>query len=96
MDAYERSDRLPLTVDREVLLEVVRARTLESAVAIVGNLDPLSAAFIVSHLRFLAEKGDNNAKVLVALCDNLHIRGTLGLIYARDKVYHETGYFAGI
>lgn len=104
----ERLERLPLNVGTGVLSEITKAVTIqhaisilvcygtEDALAIIDNLDQLTAAFILSYIRFQARNGDNDAKKFVARADELHIRGSRGLVYARDKVYRETGFFAGI
>ena len=111
MPIPERAERLPLTVDREVLDLITRADTpnaaaemvlsydVEVAVAIIDNLDPLTAAFVVSVLRTWAKSDVFETPVragqIIVLGSGLQIRGMNGLCYARDQVYRETGYFAG-
>jgi hypothetical protein len=79
--------------------DIIANYDIEEAVAIIDNLDQLTAAFMMTVFRFRiqAESGFKYryAKELVERADELHIRGTAGLCYARDIVYRETGFFAG-
>ena len=104
----ERSERLPCPVGVDVLKELMQMKEVgsvtakifsyktEEAVAIIDNLDQLAAAIVLADIRILAYCNSPVAKKVVERADELRIRGTAGLIYARDKVYHDTGYFAGI
>lgn len=115
--ATEREERLPLLVLREILntirsaespkdaAAIVMLHSVETAVGIIDNLDPLTAAFIVLELRRQSALGGgyseirerrNHAKKILARGKELNIRGMMGLCHARDQVYRETGYFAGI
>lgn len=110
----ERSKRLLLTVDKSVMQSIRAAESpmdvvsiiakypFQDAVCIIDNLDPLTAAFVITMFRE-QERGsafvacnEKYAKSLLAKASRLRIRGTLGLCYARDQVYRETGYFAAI
>lgn len=113
----ERADRLPLAAQHEHILRKVRVaqsptaaaniiatpkRPLEEALAIIDNLDQLTAAFVIMAFR---ERADGHlhlslacskawAMELITKADKLQIRGTLGLCHAREQVYRETGYLA--
>lgn len=75
---------------------------VEEVLGIIDNLDQLTAAFVIAVFR---ERADGQhpflacskawAMELTTKADALRIRGTLGFCYARDKVYRETGRFAG-
>ena len=110
-----RTDRLPLTIDPEVLIRITQAKSpvaavgvfesysVDVAVSIIDNLDLLTAALIFATLRLQVLYGDvlkycnvEKARLIVEKGDKLRIRGSMGLIHARDQVFRETGYFAGI
>lgn len=112
----ERTDRLPLTVDKGVFRRILAADTVEAAasivasfprdvaVSIIDNLDPLTAAFLVTVFRCRVHGGFSSPSICTtayaeSLCSRakeLRIRGTQGLCHARDQVYRDTGFFAGI
>lgn len=104
----ERLERLPLLVDPAVLDEVykqndpfvardiVYAYPVEDAVSIIDNLNQLHAALLFGLINVKAMDGDEHAKAIVTKAEEQRIRGTAGLLYARNKVFRETGFFAGL
>ena len=106
--AEERSVRLPLRVDPAVLVEIhkqddpfaackiVLMCSVEDAISIIDNLNQLAAALILGLIRLAAMDGDEHAKTIFIKAEVERVRGSAGLLYARDKVFRETGFFAGI
>lgn len=105
----ERTERLPMLADPElfqrllknvepldVTVQELKKLSVDVAVSIIDNFDQLQAAFLVLRFRIEAQDEDSYAKKLVKKADENNIRGTLGVTYARDRVYQETGFFAGI
>ncbi len=108
-----RPDRLPLPVNRGKLHEVrllkndyllastVVSHPVDVAVAIIDNLDPLSAAIVFDRVLLQSERKDPrhcnctqyHAEQIVRKARALEIQGSLGLCYARDLVYNRTGDF---
>ena len=85
--------------------DIVMAHDVEQAVSIIDNLDPLTAAFVLIEVSRLSSLEDcstvirnrmKHAKKILARARELKTRGINGLCYARDQVFRETGYFAGI
>jgi len=103
----ERAERLPLLADKSVLGKILEAKTpiaavdiisgfpCDVALSVIDNLDELTAAFVVAMFRLNALRDDLYALELVPQIEAQKVRGSRGLVYARDKVYRETGYFAG-
>lgn len=81
---------------------IVAQYPYDQAVGIIDNLDPLTAAFVVMLFKKISEDSSSSlcskeyADSLLLNAYELKIRGTLGLCHARDQVYRETGFFAGI
>lgn len=80
--------------------DLVAGFEVEAAVSLVDNLDQLTAAIVVTVFRFRTLGGSSGyeyrfAKNFVKRAEELQIRGTAGLCYARDLVFRETGYLAG-
>ena len=72
---------------------------VEPVMAMIDNLDPLTAAFILTEFRIQEKTAVGYefrfAQRVVARAVELKIRGSAGLCFARDVVYRETGFFAG-
>lgn len=109
-----RSKRLVCPVGKQELREIedsdhpqqaasiVAGHSIEDAVRIIDNLDPLVAAFVIAMFKLRAQGGTTwatcsktYARKVVARANVRRIRGTLGLCYARDEVYHKTGILVG-
>ena len=83
---------------------IVLQYDVNEAVSIIDNLDPLTAAFVVFQLQGVRRNNGSRemkkrkelADAILARGRELQIRGMNGLCYARDQVFRETGYFAGL
>lgn len=83
---------------------IVAEYPYDEAVSIIDNLDPLTAAFMIAMFQNRSTGDLFSASIcpkeyadsLLLNAYELQIRGTLGLCHARDQVYRETGFLAGI
>ena len=105
MDIRKRHWKIVGSITRPTILEIEHANnptlatdivskfTPEKACAVLDKMSPLGAAFVLCILRTRAKDGDEYAKSVIALAEQLQITGIKGLCAARDEMYRLTGVF---